>query len=203
MLFRSLYDGLTIDETRGGNPDPQSAAELLSGKAMEAGIDRFVDREELDTFLARVAFAAGRAAIPAIRDEDLQAALRELCAGKRSFAELAKEDFIGALRARTPMPGRLEEIAPARLRLPGGRQVRVHYEPGKPPWIESRLQDFFGMRDSPRIGGTPVVVHLLAPNHPPVQMTSDLAGFWERLYPQVRRELSRRYPRHAWPENPV
>jgi ATP-dependent helicase HrpB len=60
------------------------------------------------------------------------------------------------------------------------------------------------MRETPRIGAskTPVVVHLLAPNHRPVQTTSDLAGFWERLYPQVRRELMRRYPKHSWPENP-
>ena len=99
---------------------------------------------------------------------------------------------------------RLDEIAPTHLRLPSGRQTRIHYDPGKPPWIASRLQDFFGMRETPRIGShkTPVVVHLLAPNQRAVQMTADLAGFWERLYPQVRRELMRKYPRHAWPERP-
>jgi ATP-dependent helicase HrpB len=60
------------------------------------------------------------------------------------------------------------------------------------------------MKETPRIarGRTPVVVHLLAPNGRPVQMTTDLSGFWSRLYPQVRRELSRRYPKHQWPENP-
>jgi len=97
----------------------------------------------------------------------------------------------------------LNEIAPERLPLKA-RQVKVHYVSGQPPWIASRLQDFFGLRDTPRIakGSVPVVAHLLAPNQRPVQMTTDLAGFWERLYPQVRRELSRRYPRHAWPEKP-
>jgi ATP-dependent helicase HrpB len=97
----------------------------------------------------------------------------------------------------------MEQFAPDRLRLPGGREVKIHYEAGKPPWIESRLQDFFGVKESPRIGKTPLVVHLLAPNRRPVQVTTDLAGFWERLYPQVRRELSRRYPRHNWPEKPA
>jgi ATP-dependent helicase HrpB len=58
------------------------------------------------------------------------------------------------------------------------------------------------MRETPRIAGIPVVAHLLAPNQRPVQVTSDLAGFWERLYPRVRRELSRRYPKHKWPEKP-
>jgi ATP-dependent helicase HrpB len=81
----------------------------------------------------------------------------------------------------------------------------VHYEPGQPPWIESRLQDFFGMRQTPAVarGAVPVVVRLLAPNNRPVQMTTDLAGFWERLYPQLRRELGRRYPKHKWPEEPM
>ncbi|HWD99848.1 MAG TPA: ATP-dependent helicase C-terminal domain-containing protein, partial [Bryobacteraceae bacterium] len=61
------------------------------------------------------------------------------------------------------------------------------------------------MTETPRVarGTVPVVVHLLAPNHRPVQMTTDLAGFWQRLYPQLRRELGRRYPKHAWPEQPV
>jgi ATP-dependent helicase HrpB len=99
----------------------------------------------------------------------------------------------------------LEAVAPSHIRLPGGRQVKVHYERAQPPWIASRLQDFFGMRQSPAVarGAQPLVIHLLAPNQRPVQMTSDLAGFWERLYPQVRRELSRRYPKHKWPEDPI
>src|SRR5205085_1473391 len=99
----------------------------------------------------------------------------------------------------------LDELAPAAVRLPRGRQVRVHYEPGQPPWIASRLQDFFGMRESPSVGrgASPLVIRLLAPNQRPVQMTTDLAGFWQRLYPQVRRELARRYPKHAWPEDPL
>ena len=99
----------------------------------------------------------------------------------------------------------LEEIAPERITLPRGRAVKVHYEENQPPWIASRLQDFFGMRSTPAVarGTTPVVVRLLAPNQRPVQMTSDLAGFWTRLYPQVRRELARRYPKHSWPEDPL
>jgi ATP-dependent helicase HrpB len=99
---------------------------------------------------------------------------------------------------------RLRESALPIIRLQKGRQTKVHYEHGKPPWIASRLQDFFGMRNTPRIGprNTPVVVHLLAPNQRAVQTTTDLAGFWERLYPELRRELMRRYPKHSWPERP-
>jgi ATP-dependent helicase HrpB len=193
-----LYDELVIQESRGALPDPEAAAELLAQKALEAGIDRFVDKEAVDEFLARVAFAGFEA-------PDLAQALRDLCVGLRSFTELknAATDLVPLLE-RKVTARRLDEIAPERIRLPNGRQTKVHYEPGKPPWIASRLQDFFGMRETPRIGPerTPVVVHLLAPNQRAVQTTADLAGFWERLYPQVRRELMRRYPRHSWPERP-
>jgi len=83
--------------------------------------------------------------------------------------------------------------------------VPVHYVSGQPPWISSRLQDFFGMREGPALarGRVPLVLHLLAPNQRAVQVTRDLAGFWSRHYPSLRRELGRRYPRHAWPEDPL
>ncbi len=177
-----------IEETRGPAP-PASAAGLLAEKALETDIGRFVDRDELEQLRARAAFTGV--------EIDVAAALTALCQGRSSFAELESANHLEALR-----PPRLDQAAPERLRLPGGRQVKVHYERGKPPWIESRLQDFFGVKETPRIGNVPVVVHLLAPNRRPVQVTSDLAGFWQRLYPQVRRELSRKYPKHQWPENP-
>ena len=160
---------------------------MLAEKALESDLGRFVDRGELVQLTARAAFAG--------ISIDVRAALIELCRGHNSFAQLS-----GLLE--TLRPPQIDRLAPERLTLPGGRQVKVHYDAGKAPWIESRLQDFFGLRETPRIGNTPVVVHLLAPNRRPVQVTTDLAGFWERLYPQVRRELSRKYPKHKWPEKP-
>jgi len=185
-----VYDQLTIEETRAPAEPSEVASRLLAQKALEAGIGRFADRDSVEQVRSRAAF--GGITI------DVEAVLVAQCEGRTTFAELEAADFLAAMR-----PARMGQAAPERIKLPGGREVKVHYEPGKPPWIESRLQDFFGMRESPRIGGAPVVVHLLAPNHRPVQVTSDLAGFWERLYPQVRKELSRRYPKHKWPEKPV
>jgi len=182
-----VYDQLVIEETRAPAPPSEDASRLLAEKALDVDIGRFADREALEQLLARAAFAGVSL--------DVSVMLLRLCAGRTSFAEIT--DLLAALR-----PARIEHMAPERLKLPGGREVKVHYEVGKPPWIESRLQDFFGVRETPRIGSTPVVVHLLAPSRRPVQVTSDLQGFWERLYPQLRRELSRRYPRHKWPENP-
>ncbi len=194
-----LYDSLVIQESRGALPDAEAAAELLAQKAIEAGIERFVDIDALDDFIGRVEFAG-------FESPDIPQILRELCSGLRSFAELksAAAELVPLLEQKIGVR-RLNEIAPARIRLQNGRQTKVHYERGKPPWVASRLQDFFGMRETPRIGPerTPVVLHLLAPNQRAVQTTTDLAGFWERLYPQVRRELMRRYPRHSWPERPI
>jgi len=193
-----LYDELVIEESRSATPEAEAAAELLARKAMETGIGRFVDQDELDAFMARTEFAG-------FEPPDLSLALRDLCSGLRSFAELknAAADFIPMLERKLGVR-RFNEIAPTHIRLQKGRQTKVHYEQGRPPWIASRLQDFFGMRETPRIGPerTPVVIHLLAPNQRAVQTTTDLAGFWERLYPQVRRELMRRYPKHSWPELP-
>jgi HrpA-like RNA helicase len=184
-----VYDQLVVEETRAPAPATAESAQLLAEKALEADLGRFVDRDALAQLRARASFAG--------IEIDAENALVELCRGRTSFVELASADLLAALR-----PRRLAETAPERLRLPAGREVPVHYDPGKPPWIESRLQDFFGVAQTPRINGIPVVVHLLAPNRRPVQVTTDLAGFWERLYPQVRRELSRRYPKHKWPEKP-
>jgi ATP-dependent helicase HrpB len=158
--------------------------------------------EELEAFLERARFAAPYMEMPTVGVEAANEVLRALACGRKSFAELeevARRELLRTLHRQ--LPRGLDAIAPESIKLPGGRQVRVHYEPGQPPWIASRLQDFFGMRETPRIayGKVPLVVRLLAPNQRPVQMTSDLAGFWERLYPQVRKELSRRYPKHKWP----
>ncbi len=197
-----LYDRLVIDESRSGAIDDAEAARFLAARVIEAGIERFADAGELANLQARVEFAG----LGPFGAEEIAAALAELCYGLRSFAGVRKaaEGLIRMLEQKAGAKA-LEDAAPSRLRLPGGRQAKVHYEQGKPPWIASRLQDFFGLTETPRIGRekSPVVIHLLAPNRRAVQTTTDLAGFWTRLYPQLRKELGRRYPRHSWPEKPV
>ena len=184
-----VYDQLVIDETRvPAEPSGETAA-ILASKVREVDIGRFVNRDELDQLNARAAFAG--------ISVDVESKLAELCRECASFRDLESCNVLGACR-----PPNIDLIAPERIRLRSGREIKVHYEASKPPWIESRLQDFFGIRETPRVNGVPIVVHLLAPNRRPVQVTSDLAGFWDKWYPQVRRELSRRYPKHHWPEKP-
>ncbi len=208
QVNRLRYEKLVIDESRSAPNDPSKAAELLTAKACEEDIGRFTDRTPLDAFLQRVQFA--RAYSEEIADPQtlLPIAIRILAEGLTSFNELqsvAKEG--GLLRAmESLLPMRLlDTLAPTHVVLPRGRRARIEYQPGAPPSVSSRLQDFFGMNESPSIarGAVRLSVRLLAPNNRPVQVTTDLLSFWKNLYPQVRRELSRRYPKHSWPEIPA
>lgn len=206
-----LYDSIVLEESRAGTPDPKQAAALLAAKALERGLASFVETDELDTFLARLEFASAHSELPVLGEQEVKHALVSVCDGLRSFGELERAIAGGglfrALEELLPANGKrlLEAVAPVRISLPSGRQVKVQYGKDRQPWVASRLQDFFGMRETPRVarGSVGLVVHLLAPNGRPVQMTTDLSGFWQRLYPQVRRELMRRYPKHKWPEDPV
>ena len=207
---RMRYRDLILEETRKPVPDPERAAALLADMAVARGARTFAEEGEVDGLLARIAFAARAApesGFSAPTEEDVAGALREACSGRRSFADLRLAGLVPALLARIPPDRRalLERLAPERITIGAGRSVRVNYGRGEdPPWVESRLQDFFGAARGPSVGGgrVPLVLHLLAPNQRAVQVTTDLAGFWERHYPALRRELMRRYPRHAWPEDP-
>ncbi len=92
-----------------------------------------------------------------------------------------------------------------RLEVPSGSHIRIEYEEGRPPILAARIQELFGLAETPRLGGGRVkgLLHLLAPNHRPQQVTDDLASFWANGYPVVRKELRGRYPKHAWPEDPL
>ena len=190
------YGALVIDETRGRPADLAAAAHLLASKAHEH-LHRFIAPAELAELLARLSFAG----LGQVRVEETIAGLAQ---GLVSFAELEAATRHGGLeRALVSDQALLDRLAPQRIQLPTGRHAKVTYAAGQTPWVSSRLQDFFGLSETPRIGRTNLVVHLLAPNQRPVQITQDLAGFWTRHYPEIRRELSRRYPRHAWPLDPL
>lgn len=128
-------------------------------------------------------------------------------AGQRigDLKSLKKEDLAGRLMETWPheLSRWLDEVCPLQIRLKSGLSVPIHYEEDRVPWLEARLQNFFSMTETPSLfgGRLPLAIHLLAPNHRPVQVTSDLAGFWERHYPELRKQLMRRYPRHLWPED--
>ena len=98
----------------------------------------------------------------------------------------------------------VDRDAPERIAVPSGSRITLTYEEGRPPVLAARIQEVFGLRETPRVAGgrVKVLMHLLAPNRRPQQVTDDLASFWANTYSQVRKDLRRRYPKHAWPEDP-
>jgi len=207
-LRETRYEGLVIDTTLLRELPPEASARLAEA-ARAKGARAFArDPAALDAWLARVAFLAEyRASLAVPSEDDLSRVLGSMCEGCRSFAALRKADLLAQLQGELAPAelAALRRLAPEHAALGGGRRLRVHYELDRPPWVESRLQDFFGSARGPSVvdGQVPLVLHLLAPNRRAVQVTTDLAGFWERHYPELRRALMRRYPRHSWPDDPT
>lgn len=146
------------------------------------------------------------AGFPAWEDAELQALLPQLAAGCRSFKELRAAPWTMFLKQSLTSTQQtlLDREAPERLTVPSGSRIALDYAAGRAPILAVRIQEVFGWKATPRIAGgrVAVLLHLLAPNHRPQQITNDLASFWTTAYQQVRGELRRRYPKHAWPEDP-
>ena len=124
---------------------------------------------------------------------------------KRS--ELQKLDLLNMLTGLLPwdLQPKLDKLAPVRIAVPSGSQIKLNYfVDGRAPVMEVRLQEMFGLLETPAIneGRTKIVLHLLSPGYKPVQVTQDLKSFWQTIYHEVRKELRMRYPRHHWPEDP-
>ncbi|HVV15624.1 MAG TPA: ATP-dependent helicase HrpB [Polyangia bacterium] len=204
------YGGLLLDaRTRAAPPDDETAR-LLADAALARGIERLPGGEAVPELLERIAFVrqnVPEAPLPDLGADALTELVRMACVGRVGFADLAGpgSDLASTVLASLSAEARraLEALAPSRVALGAGGVAAVHYAAAAPPWIESRLQDFFGTSAAPAIAGgrVPLTIHLLAPNGRAVQVTRDLAGFWRQHYPALRRELGRRYPKHAWPED--
>lgn len=145
--------------------------------------------------------------LPRFDEAELGAHVGMLAAGCRSFADLRRAPLVANLAGTLTHGQRtaLEREAPERLRVPSGSQLKLAYEPGRPPVLAVRVQEMFGLAETPTLAGgrVRVLLHLLAPNGRPEQVTDDLASFWANTYPQVRKDLRIRYPKHAWPEDPT
>ncbi|MGW1273359.1 ATP-dependent helicase C-terminal domain-containing protein, partial [Streptomyces sp. NPDC002491] len=125
----------------------------------------------------------------------------------RRRSDLGRIDAGAALGRLLPWAsgeaGRLEELAPERIAVPSGSRVRIDYTDPERPVLAVKLQEMFGLQESPRVAGAPLLVHLLSPAGRPVAVTADLASFWREGYKGVRAELRGRYPKHPWPEDPA
>ncbi len=203
-ISRLWFEDLCIDESRGpARSDQPGAADVLADALLLKGLGE--DQEKVDRLLDRAAFLAKHRedlGLPG-RERLLHRLLAKACEGAVSLRDLKSIDWAWSLKSMLgDEAARLMEAwAPDTVQLPKGRPAKIHYD-GESPWIEARLQEFWGLKKSPTIAGgaVPLVSHLLAPNMRAVQVTTDLKGFWERVYKEIRPGLSRRYPKHHWPE---
>jgi ATP-dependent helicase HrpB len=144
---------------------------------------------------------------PTFEADDWTDLISLACHGKRSIAEIKGGTLLGLLKGRLTYAQnqRLDELIPEALTVPSGSKVRLQYPAEGAPFLEVRLQELFGWTETPRIAGgrLAVVLHLLGPNYRPVQITADLASFWASAYFLVRKDLRARYPKHAWPDDPI
>jgi ATP-dependent helicase HrpB len=206
---RTRFDDLILSENEA--PASGETAETILAEAAAGRLDRALalDDSEVSGFLARVRSLREwmpDLGLPAFETDQLRELLPALAAGRKSFAELRRAPLLSILQgALTHDQLRaVEREAPERLEVPSGSHIRLVYEPGRPPVLAARIQELFGLAETPRVaaGRVAVLLHLLAPNQRPQQVTHDLRSFWENTYPQVRKELQGRYPKHAWPVDP-
>ncbi len=193
-------------------PDPQAVLDAFLEGIRHHGLDCLPWTSGLRAWQARVGFLHRLlgATWPDISDPALAATLEDWLAssvtGLTRLRDLEKIDLGRALKGRLDwrQMEELERLAPARLTVPSGRAIPVDYS-ADPPILAVKLQEMFGQTETPVVAGglQPVAVHLLSPAGRPVQITQDLAGFWQTGYNAVRRELRGRYPKHYWPENPL
>jgi len=212
LLARKVtrFDDLVLDELPAHIADDE-AARILARAAVDR-LEKVLPAADSDAgrFRTRVRCLrvwAPELNLPSFEAADLSEALESLARGRRSLAELRDGPWLNVLRGRLSYEQlrAVEAEAPERIAVPSGSQIRIEYEEGRPPVLAARIQEMFGLAETPRIarGRVKVLLHLLAPNYRPQQVTDDLASFWRNGYPLVRKELRARYPRHSWPEDPL
>jgi ATP-dependent helicase HrpB len=207
---------LVIDSKPLRNPDARRVAAVLLQGIRETSLDVLPWTRELRVWQARVAFvrrlpSEAAAGWPDVSDEGLAARLDDWLApwieGMSRIDHLARLDLRAALESLLEwrLRERLDALAPLTVQVPSGSHIRIDYLDPETPSLPVRLQEVFGLRSTPRIGGGAValVMKLLSPAQRPVQVTRDLESFWSSGYAEVRRELKGRYPKHYWPEDPL
>jgi len=212
-MRRERLDALVLRETSVADPDPEAVADALLAAILREGLASLPWSREASRLRERLGFLhrLEPEAWPDVSEAALAASatqwLRPHLYGVRTRAELQRLDLQAILIGLVP-PGarrRLDEWAPTHLVVPSGSRIPIDYADPDAPVLAVRIQELFGLRETPRIAGgrVPLTLHLLSPAHRPVQVTRDLASFWRDAYFEVRKDLRGRYPKHPWPDDPL
>ncbi|MEK7866169.1 MAG: ATP-dependent helicase HrpB [Planctomycetota bacterium] len=203
------FRDLVLERRRVDPPPADEAARLLAEEVLAGRMKLDEWTSAVDQWILRLEFLCRTCPeldLPSMGEAGKRAVVEDLCHGASAYRDLKSRPVLP--RVRGWLGGAQQELvekhAPDRLVLSNGRKVKVTYEADSPPHVAARIQELYGVTQVPRVamGRVPLVVHLLAPNMRPVQVTQDLAGFWREHYPRVKRELQRRYPRHEWRDLP-
>jgi ATP-dependent helicase HrpB len=199
------FRGLPIGTRRVEPPDADAAAKLLTEEVLagrlalndwDHGVEQWILRLNL------LSHWCPELQLPAITEQDRRHLIEQLCHGAFGYKDIKDKPLKGLVKSwlSGDQQGLVEKHAPERLSLANGRTPKVAYDSSNPPHIALRIQELYDVTTTPRIamGRVPVLVHILAPNMRPVQITQDLASFWRDHYPKVKQELQRKYPKHQW-----
>ena len=199
-----IFRGLVLEEKRGGEVDPNLAGELLAGRVIAGDLVLKKWDAKVERWIARLAFLSKtmpELEFPGFDAGDREMAIAQICAGATTFKEVKDRDPWRVLHDWLSVPQRqaMDSFAPEKITLENGVNTRVLYTAGNDPWFEEKVQRLYGVKETPTIAnGHPLVAKILAPNQRPWQVTSDLPGFWERGFAQMKKDLAGRYPKHNW-----
>lgn len=208
---RTKFFDLLIDESIVSLPKDQDVGAIFAKGLIDNKIDlsALVD-DDSKQLLARIdclSKAMPELNLPQLPSKPWLEFLDEWCSGLSSLDDLKARSLSSIIQGRFTYAqmNLLDKEAPMRMLVPSGSQIKLIYEVGKPPVLAARIQELFGMKETPRIAQlrVAVLVHLLAPNFRVQQITPDLGSFWRNTYGQVRKDLKARYPKHSWPEDPL
>ncbi|NWO05663.1 MAG: ATP-dependent helicase HrpB [Alteromonadaceae bacterium] len=204
---------LVLAENPLAHVDPALIQQGLVDAVRRKGLDKLPWNDATRQWQARVRLLAREfpGDWPEVSDEALLATLDDwlapFMAGMQRWIDLTKLDLMQALNTLLdyPQQQKLDELAPKALGIPTGQRVTLDYTADNGPVLSAKLQALFGRTRTPRVaaGRIPVVIHLLSPAQRPLAVTSDLASFWANAYPEVRKDMRGRYPKHPWPEDPL
>ncbi len=208
---RRYFDDLLLSESPIKCEPSADVAAILARHAVLNMANVFpCNDKDVAAFIQRVRFLAARMPeleLPPLDEAGVNEVLHQLCQTRTSIAELQKAPWLDHLHGRYDWSAQqlIEQHAPAKLKVPSGNTMTIHYAADQSPWMEVRIQELFGWQITPRIAGgrVPIQLHLLGPNYRPQQITEDLENFWKETYAHVRKELRRRYPKHHWPDDPT
>ncbi len=207
------YEQIVLESKPAGKPDAEQAAQALSDAVANYGLGCLPWSDALQQWRTRVNCL--RQWMPELKLPDLSDTglldsratwLRPAFHGKTRLDALTEAELATALKALVDWNTQqlIDTHAPVRITVPSGLDRAIEYHDGAPPVLAVKLQELFGLGETPRIANNriPLTLHLLSPGGKPLQITQDLKSFWERTYPEVKKEMKGRYPRHPWPDDP-